>query len=209
MKKFQSKCIVCGKEFESDSIQEFCSDECRKEYARRTNTDGYIHNLKVNIPKRYIKVETSYTEHLNSILTSDDSFYIYGKAGVGKTVLAYSVYKNMLLKHKAVRFISFSRFIFELQRKYNQNDDPYSYADSIGQFNGALIMDDIGGERITDFIKSTLFLLVEYRYNNMLKTIFTSNHSLSQLENIFNDRIVSRIGGMCKVIEIKGKDRRV
>jgi DNA replication protein DnaC len=42
-----------------------------------------------------------------------------------------------------------------------------------------------------------------------LDTIITSNLTLEEVSEKVGDRIASRIAGMCKVIELKGIDRRV
>ena len=72
-----------------------------------------------------------------------------------------------------------------------------------------LALDDIGSEKATDWALQMLYLLIDRRYSQMLKTIITSNLTLDQIADRLDDRISSRIAGMCKIVSIKGKDRRL
>jgi len=42
-----------------------------------------------------------------------------------------------------------------------------------------------------------------------LPTIITSNFGLNEIDEMIDSRISSRISGMCEVLQIKGKDRRL
>ena len=70
-------------------------------------------------------------------------------------------------------------------------------------------MDDMGAEKTTDWSMSTLYVLIDKRYSEMMPTIITSNLTVAEVADKVGDRIASRIAGMCKVIELKGKDRRL
>lgn len=72
-----------------------------------------------------------------------------------------------------------------------------------------LFLDDIGTEKTTDWSQQTLYTVIDRRYREVMQTVITSNLSLNELSDRTGDRITSRISDMCKVIELKGKDRRV
>ncbi len=84
-----------------------------------------------------------------------------------------------------------------------------------------LILDDLGAERITEWVGEQLFCLLNYRYNSQLQTIITTNYSTTELAErltIYNkqgqaddaqaQRILSRIYGMCERVYLGGKDWR-
>jgi DNA replication protein DnaC len=73
-----------------------------------------------------------------------------------------------------------------------------------------LVIDDLGVDKKTDFSFSTLYEVIDGRDMSEMKgLIVTSNLSLSALaERLGDDRISSRLAGMCKIVEITGKDRR-
>ena len=81
--------------------------------------------------------------------------------------------------------------------------------EKIMDFKGLLFIDDIGAEKMTEWVAETFYLILNYRYNEMLPTIFTSNLSPSELAERIGDRIVSRIIGSSDVIKLDGEDRRL
>lgn len=79
-----------------------------------------------------------------------------------------------------------------------------------------LFLDDIGKENANSWALTTLFEVVNYRYENMLPTVFTSQYSLDALERRLSRNnevesakaVVSRICEMSKVVVLKSPDRR-
>jgi DNA replication protein DnaC len=73
----------------------------------------------------------------------------------------------------------------------------------------ALVLDDVGVRRATDFGLDALQWLVDYRWKNSLETLATSNLSPGELAQRLDDRIVSRLCGFGKVEHMDGPDRRL
>ena len=71
-----------------------------------------------------------------------------------------------------------------------------------------LVLDDFGVERVTDWTRQIFYTIINKRYNSMKSTVVTTNVSISQLENEFDARIISRLVEMCRVIEMGGEDFR-
>jgi DNA replication protein DnaC len=72
-----------------------------------------------------------------------------------------------------------------------------------------LIMDDLGVEKTSKWSMQTLYSIIDRRYRDERQTLVTSNLTLNEIAEKVGDRIASRIAGMCKVVEIKGRDRRL
>ena len=75
-----------------------------------------------------------------------------------------------------------------------------------------LVLDDIGTEAWTDWASTVMFEIINDRYINKRRTIFTSNLDPNELANRIGangEKIVSRIFGMCYVRKMNGKDRRL
>jgi DNA replication protein DnaC len=72
-----------------------------------------------------------------------------------------------------------------------------------------LILDDLGVEKTTEWSLQTLYTIIDRRYREEKQTLITSNLTLDEIAEKVGDRIASRIAGMCKVVEIKGRDRRL
>lgn len=73
-----------------------------------------------------------------------------------------------------------------------------------------LVLDDLGAEKMTDFAREQLFLIVDARYRNKKSTWITSNYNLRQLsfEERCGERIASRLHECSEVFEVQGGDRR-
>jgi len=74
-----------------------------------------------------------------------------------------------------------------------------------------LILDDLGIEKDTEFAISTISEIVSHRLKaDRNGLVVTSNLSLDALAAKLNDdRLTSRLAGMCQVIELKGADYRL
>jgi len=138
--------------------------------------------------------------------------FITGGAGVGKTVLMAGIVKEILKnKEKKVEWVSYSGFIMELQSSFRKDNEitPFERAEEIASFPGTLAIDDIGAEKITAFVQQITYYIINYREQEMLHTLITSNFSLQQIDDQIDKRVSSRIGGMCKIVRLTGKDRRL
>lgn len=83
-----------------------------------------------------------------------------------------------------------------------------------------LVIDDLGSERISKDSEEVLFIILNERSRRGVQTIITSNLSLQDWRNRFQsdeydqkgrlagERLVSRMSGMLKAIEITGPDYR-
>jgi len=74
-----------------------------------------------------------------------------------------------------------------------------------------LVIDDIGIGNVTDFSLQIFYDIVDGRWmKDMNGMIITANLSLDDLaKKLDDDRLPSRIAGMCDVVELTGKDRRI
>lgn len=72
-----------------------------------------------------------------------------------------------------------------------------------------LVLDDLGAEKISDWSRQVVYLLIDRRYRDMMPTIITSNLSLEDLARQLDERIASRICEMGIVVVLEGKDWRV
>jgi DNA replication protein DnaC len=72
-----------------------------------------------------------------------------------------------------------------------------------------LIIDDIGAERVTEWVRERMVSIINTRSSNGLCTIYTSNLSPKELTEELGDRIASRVLGSSQVVEISGGDWRL
>ena len=182
-------------------------------------------NLTEPVPLRYVTAtyEDFSKELIGKIklcLEERKSFFICGNPGVGKTRLAYAIVNETVIPGggiipplPGVRYINLFSLLNKLrnsQTAENSQEVRLDFEDLYKYNRHHLIVDDIGAEKVTDWVRSIFFELVDYRYNHLLPTIFISNLTLQDLEPIFGERIVSRIVGMSeKNILFEGDDKRL
>lgn len=129
---------------------------------------------------------------------------IIGKTGVGKTHALYA-----LANKKQLRVDNFVELLIEFRDyirmgNYYQNIKDYTAR----PFS---FIDDLGAEKVSDFVFEFLYLLVNrvYEKGDQAKLAITSNLTIEQMREKYGDRIVSRLIEMCAVVEIDGDDRRL
>lgn len=127
--------------------------------------------------------------------------FMYGPPGTGKTHLACAVIHYAVAGGVGSLFVSCSDFLAECRT----DEAPLAVYRNIP----LLVVDDVGiRERATDNQTDLLFRLVDYRYREGKRTVFTSNKAPSAL--VVDDathRIMDRFSeGL--VIEVKGESAR-
>lgn len=68
-----------------------------------------------------------------------------------------------------------------------------------------LVLDDLGAEKPTEFVITTLYLIINRRYENMLTTVITSNYDYNDLADIIDERIIDRIDRSYLIFEKTAK----
>lgn len=152
---------------------------------------------------------------------TNKGLYIAGDLGVGKTYLCIAL-ANSLVKNKAkVAFVKVSNFFNEMKSYIGTRNDLIDY--NINNLKKAeyLFLDDIGSETVSDYVRDDiLFGILEYRLENKLVTIFTSNLNKTDLlkhytfdrkdnSNKMNaTRLMERIDILGEDFVITGKDMR-
>ena len=117
-------------------------------------------------------------------------FYSIGY-GNGKTHLAASIANYVANKGKPVLFIVVPDLLDHLRATFS----PASNARLDKRFNEIktaplLVLDDLGTESATGWVKEKLYQLFNYRYNARLPTVITTTHHLDQLD----PKLASRVG---------------
>lgn len=172
-----------------------------------------------NILKEYALIYPFFPFSTNENISHEKYIlYIYGETGVGKTYLSIA-FLNYLLKHKGISgyFIPFRDLLNELR---NRLGDKQSFKDYFLDIKSKeiLILDDVGAERDTEFVRDILFDILDYRYNNRKLTLITSNLSPKRLilrlssdnfeDTSLGERLYSRLCEVGEFIYVEGKDER-
>ena len=180
----------------------------------------------MRIPKRYENVNYEQVpekikELVKQTIKTKKGLFLHGSVGTGKTHILWAIEKKLndireeLAKDNKVddnlrtRFFNTPQMLHDIRKEYGMKGEGYDTMDYAKDFGGILFLDDIGAEKLTDWVLETFYLIINHRYENMLPTIFTSNLSIAELADKIGDRTTSRIVEMCEVYELKGEDKRL
>ncbi len=235
------ECPVCHGTGWKIVEQEDCQAVFRCECFQKSKLEGLLR--RANIPPRYesCSFDSFYrlTPKLDLARTLAKRFVeeypsvecgllILGPCGVGKTHLAVSILKELICKHEVESiFYDFRDLLKKIQNSYNSVSQASEMQILEPVLNAeVLVLDDLGAERPTEWVRDTFAYIINTRYNQKLTTIITSNFDDHPKEfKTLNDgttfpseetltdrsgvRLRSRLYEMCKVIRIQGSDFRV
>ena len=135
--------------------------------------------------------------------------YFCGGVGTGKTHLAVAVMNELIRKKRTPSlFVTVPELLDNLRETYNKpgrNLDEWMDAVQNAEF---LVLDDLGSERTTEWVRERIFVIVNHRYRDALPTVFTSNIGPKDLAEQLGERTASRIIAMCDWIALEGDDYR-
>lgn len=150
--------------------------------------------------------------------SSKGSFYLFGPVGGGKTFEACKIaleamkwdFLNVKNSITHCGYYNVPDLLLRIRNTYSKDAtetemDVYRELRDISY----LILDDLGVEKNSEWALQTLYVILNYRYENVLPVIITSNFSLEELKiRMDNERIVSRIEQMCTSKLINNIDLR-
>lgn len=142
--------------------------------------------------------------------------FFMGHCGVGKTHLAVAIISE-LINQKAIPcvFYDFRDLLSEIKSTYN-SDSTISENMVLKPVleKEILLLDELGAQKVTDWMRDILTHIINHRYNERLNTIITSNwmdeaeDEEDTLAGRIGYRLRSRLYEMCQVWEIVGEDYR-
>lgn len=128
-----------------------------------------------------------------------------GPVGTGKTHLAAGILKVAYNRGLDGVLISVPDLLNEIRNGYN-NKGP-SIEDKLKN-KFIVILDDLGAENLTDWVREKIFTLINHRYENQKPLIITTNCTPAQLTERIGERTTDRLREMCKIVKIEGKSWR-
>lgn len=147
-----------------------------------------------------------------------NGLYLHGSFGVGKTYLLAAIANELKVADIETILVHAPGFVSEAKRKI-RTDSFDSFLTSF-QHVPILLIDDIGAEAISPWVRDELFgIILQYRMMHRLPTLYSSNFSSEELETHFSidgspqnkmkaQRLMQRISTTTTQIELKGENRR-
>lgn len=165
----------------------------------------YLHKFPLRVQRDLQLFKTTNEEPI------ENSVFIFGEVNTGKTILASQMMFDELRfiylhaipdVHNKTMFVSFPDMLVEIKRSFGSIE--HNTENILDKYLNAhfLVLDDFLSSRPTDWVLETIYHLINYRYERMLKTVITSNFGLKELESILGEqRITSRISRSYTIIE--------
>lgn len=140
---------------------------------------------------------------------SSPSILMFGKTGVGKTHLSLSIANEVLKKGFNVLYDSITNYLIKIEQEHFGKSEESMGTLEILLSADLLILDDLGTEFNTPFYISTIYNIINTRMNKSLPTIINTNLKHEEIQNIYKDRIVSRLFAAYDSLEFVGSDIRL
>ncbi len=134
--------------------------------------------------------------------------FLWGVPGTGKTHLAVAVLSEKLDVGTPGLFIEVPDMLARIRETFNGNGASAEQMIRAVCEVDVLVLDDLGAEKPSEWVKEQLFRIVNTRYSNCRFTVVTTNLTQKELALRIGERTVSRLIGMCDVIQLDGVDRR-
>lgn len=129
---------------------------------------------------------------VDEFTTDSTGIFMHGRTGLGKTFLSSAIAKSLLKSGYSVAFDSISNFLRAIENEHfgrvNNKDTLQVLLDA-----DLVILDDLGSEFNSPFYASCIYNIINSRINMNKPTIVSTNYTLDELQQKYDDRIVSRL----------------
>ena len=167
------------------------------------------------IPPRYEHVQYDdvplpIRESFNTIKKLRRGIFISGGVGTGKTHTIYALKKQWDDNSTSpAPFFNTTELLREIKDDF---DRPYgekrNTLESLIKNKSPLFLDDMGSEKVSEWVQETFYLLINHKYNECTPVIISSNYTLAELKERIGERVVSRLLEMCDRFSMDLIDRR-
>lgn len=146
-----------------------------------------------------------YSESLPAV--DGKGLVLVGPVGVGKTHLVVALVKAAVQREVKTSFLAVPELLAEMRAAMRTELGPEAVMERV-QDVALLVLDDLGAERVTDWVREQLYRLINHRYERLLPVLATSNLTPDELEAQLGERTISRLLEMCDWALGEGPDRR-
>lgn len=152
----------------------------KKRFQQRT-----FQNFRCDTPerKKNYAAAKEYADNFVYHKEKGDGLYIEGTNGTGKTHLAAAIALQLISEGIPVICKTSSDILGDIKKAFDRKFPPeYEVLDAYKKVD-LLIIDDLGKEQCSDWSMSTLYSILNDRYEDMKPTIVTTNYNADGLVN--------------------------
>lgn len=177
---------------------------CHSNALEATRKDQVDSILK--IPKRY--ASTPLESRNFDMFNTKGGLVFSGSVGTGKTYEAITLAKHLYVK-QGITGVFTTGTDMAMKLKSAVGDGTYEETVRNYRERDLLFIDDLGVESATEFMKESLYNILNHRYNNMLPVLFTTNLSAKEFADTYGQRLLSRLVEMAEFVKLNGEDKRL
>lgn len=226
----RTNCPICEAKIEKAIKEQKLSDKTKALDKWRKDIDMIADNIisHAGVPVLFRSASMRDLEHDTAkALSTDQSYFIKGDVGVGKSHMAVALMREYIKSIKPEYderkktyfihdyeleqpiFIEVPELLLRIRDSYSDRNNE-SEKDIVELFSRTpyLVLDDLGSEKASEFSTLMIYLIINRRCTSGKTTVITSNLDLEQIKDRLSDRISSRIKGMCREITVAGNDKR-
>lgn len=179
--------------------------------------------LEEHVPPRYRDAEVSalkVADWVNGLITraveepytiprvrTGPSLLLLGGVGTGKTYQAYGAIKALSASGLQCPWYFTTAADLYAQLRPTSQHDSEAILRRYSRIT-LLVLDDLGASKSSEWTEEINYRLINYRYENELPTLVTSNLPPKQIPSALGDRVSSRLAEMATTVPLLGADRR-
>ena len=150
----------------------------KKRFMQRT-----FPNFRQDTPgrRKNFKIAKEYADNFAYHQARGDGLYIEGTNGTGKTHLAAAIALQLINEGIPVICKTSSDLLLDIKKSFDRDGARESDVLDIYKRVDLLIIDDLGKEQCSDWSMSTLYSILNDRYEDMKPTIVTTNYNQAAL----------------------------
>lgn len=176
-------------------------------------------NFRTDTPgrRKSYEIAKEYADNFAVHRANGDGLYIEGTNGTGKTHLAAAIALQLIEQGVPVICKTASDLLMDIKKSFDRQEISEAQVLDIYKKVDLLIIDDLGKEQCSDWSMSTLYSILNDRYEDMKPTIVTTNYNTDALAAALTPKgydntkivaIISRLREVSRVVTMAWEDIR-
>lgn len=159
---------------------------------------------------KILKITKNYAEKFQELKSKNVGLLIHGIPGNGKTYATSCIANNLLERQIPVICVSINSLLDRIKQTFSSYGKEGEETILRGLRNAdLLILDDLGTENSTDWSRTTIYNIIDSRYRDNKPLIISTNFTLDEIKEKYNDRTYNRIIEMCTPVKNEWRSIRI